>query len=182
MKLTPVTSVDRFVSIDGTTIVRISRSLLALDGYYTPPVVEDVRDIWGMCLDEEPDSFREMGQLQDVLKAIASQEMVAAAAVASPRRFAEMVASAYDLGLVFYVASRAIWAVGDHVADAKRFCSIEVHQTSLNFHVLVSRDLFEKQRELPGVYSVSFSLSEFVVQSQALVEEFPKQSRTKSCT
>lgn len=182
MKLTPVTDVARFVSIDGRTIVRISRSFRALDAYYDPPVVQDVRDVWGMCFDESPDSFQELGQLQDVLKAIPTQEMVAAAALASPRRFAEMVAAAYDLGLVFFVASRAMWSVADHVPDAKRFCSIEVNKESLNFHVLLFPHLFAEQRELPGVYSVSFSLSKFFIQSRALVEEYPKQSRTESCT
>jgi hypothetical protein len=52
MKLTPVTDVARFVSIDGTTIVRISRSSRALDAYYDPPVVQDVREAWGTCFDE----------------------------------------------------------------------------------------------------------------------------------
>jgi len=182
MKLTPVTDVARFVSIDGTTIVHISRSLRALDAYYDPPVVQDVTEVWGTCLDEAPDSFQEIGQLQDVLKTIATREMVAAAAMASPRRFTEMVAAAYDLGRVFYVASRAMWSVADYIADAKRFCSIEVTEESLNFHVLLLPKLFAEQREPPGVYKVSFSLSEFVMQSRALVEEYPKQSRTRRCT
>src|SRR5262249_46023607 len=120
MKLTPVTTVDRFVAIDGVTIIRIFRCLRALDGYYDPPVVQDKSDVWGIC-PEGPDSFHEIGQLQDVLKTIATQPMVAAAAKASPRRFAEMVSAAFDLGLVFYVGSRAIWSVADHIADAKRF-------------------------------------------------------------
>jgi hypothetical protein len=178
MKLTPVTDVARFVSIDGKTIVCISRSLRALDAYYDPPVVQDVKEAWGTCFDEAPDSFQEIGQLQDVLKTIATQEMVAAAALASPRRFAEMIAEAYDLGLVFYVASRAMWSVADQIADAKRFCSIEANKKSLNFHVFLSPKLFAEKREPPGVYSVSFSLSEFVIQSRALVVEHPKQRRT----
>jgi hypothetical protein len=151
--------------------------LRALDAYYDPPVVEDVRVAWGTCFDETPDSFQEVGQLQDVLTSIATREIVAAAALASPRRFAEMVAAAYDLGLVFYVASRAMW-VADHIADAKRFCPIGVTEQSLNFHVLLLPKLFAEQRELPGVYSVSFSLSEFVIQTRVLVEQYPKQSRT----
>ncbi len=176
MKLTPVTDVARFVSIDGMTIVCISRSLRALDAYYDPPVVQDVIEVWGTCFDEAPDSFREIGQLQDVLKTIATQEMVAAAALASPRRFAEMVAADHDLGLVFYVANKAMWLVADHIADAKRFCLIAVTEESLNFHVLLLPKLFAEQREPPGVYSVSFSLSEFVIQRRPLVEEYPKQS------
>src|SRR4051812_43612627 len=90
MKLTPVTDVARFVSIDGRSIVRITRSLRALDAFYDPPVVEEVTDAWGTCFDESPDSFQEIGQLPDVLKIIATRDMVAAAALASPRRFAEM--------------------------------------------------------------------------------------------
>jgi hypothetical protein len=35
-------------------------------------------------------------------------------------------------------------------------------------------NMFKEQREKPGVYSVSFSLTEFVVQCQVLVEEWPK--------
>lgn len=174
MKLTPVTDVVRFVSIDGATIVRISRYLIALDGWYDPPEVQDVREVWGLCLDEAPDYFREIGQFADVLKSIAAQKMVAAAAGASPRRFAEMVAVAYDLGLVFYVGSRAIWSVAEKIADAKRFCSIEVKEESLNFYVLLLPELFAEQREPPGVYSVSFSLSEFLIRSRVLVEEYPK--------
>jgi hypothetical protein len=181
MKLTPVTDVARFVSIDGRRIVCISRSLRALDAYYDPPVVQDVREAWGTCFDEAPDSFQEIGQLQDVLKSIATQEMVAVAALASPRRFAEMVATAHELGLVFYVASRAMWSVADHIPDAKRFCPIEVTEESLNFHVLLLPKLFAEQREPPGVYKVSFSLSEFAVQNRVLVEEYPRQSRTSRC-
>jgi hypothetical protein len=181
MKLTPVTDVARFVSIDGRTIVRIARSLRALDAYYDPPVVQDVRNAWGTCFDESPDSFQEMGQLQDVLKTIAVKEMVAAAALASPRRFAEMIAAAHDLGLVFYVASRAMWSVADHIADAKRFCPIEVTEQSLNFHVLLLPKLIPQQRERPGVYKVSFSLSEFVIQSRTLVEEHPAAAAGERC-
>ena len=70
MKLTAVTDAGRFISIDGTTIVCICRCLRALDAWYDPPVVQDVREAWGTCLDGAPDSFREVGQLQDVLKTI----------------------------------------------------------------------------------------------------------------
>src|SRR4051794_11003410 len=108
MKLTPITDVWRFVSIDGKTIVRVRRSLTALDGYYDPPVRQDVSDAWGYCFDGTRDSFREVGDLQDVLKTVAAASMVAAAALASPRQFAEMVAAAFNLGNVFYVGSRAL--------------------------------------------------------------------------
>ncbi len=177
MKMTPVTDVERFISIDGRTIVLISRSLRALDGWYDPPVVQDASKVWGTCHDEAPDSFQESGQLQEVLKTIASPEMIAAAAFASPKRFAEMVAAAHDLGLVFYVASRAMRSAVGPIADAKRFCFIEASKDSLNFHVLLLPNLLTEQRDLPGVYSVSFSLSEFVVHSRILVAEYPKRNR-----
>ena len=170
MKLTPVTDVARFVCIDGWTIVRISRSLRGLDAYYDPPVVQDLREVWGTCFHETPDSFQEIGQLQDVLTTIASQEMIAAAALASPRRFSEMVAEAHHLGDVLYAASIAMSAIASRIADAKRFCSIEVDEQSLNFHVLMPLNLFEERRETPGVYRVSFSLWEFVIGSRVLVE------------
>jgi len=128
MKLTPVIDILRFVSIDGTTIVHITQSRSNLGTYSDPPVVEDIREVWGTCLDDTPDSFREIGQLQDVLRTIAPRQMVTAAATASPRRFAEMIAFAHDLGLVFYVASRAMWLVADHIADAQGFCEIEVQE------------------------------------------------------
>lgn len=178
MKLTPVTGIERFISIDGRTIVQISRSLRALDGWYDPPVIQDKTEVWATCHDEDRDSFQEIGQLQDVLKAIASQEMIVAAAVASPRRFAQMVATAFDLGPVFYVASRAIQAVANHIADAKRFCSIKVSPEFLNFHALRLRPYFAEQTETPGIYSVTFSLSEFVIQSRDLVAEYPKRKET----
>jgi hypothetical protein len=99
--------------------------------------------------------------------------MVVAAAVASPKRFAEMIAAAHDLGFVFYVASRAIVSVTDHIADAKRFCSIEVKKNSMSFHTLMPRNLFEKKSDLSGIYSVSYSLSDFVIQRKVLVERNP---------
>lgn len=176
MKLTPVTDVARFVSIDGRTVVRITRSRQGLDAYYDPPLIEDVTEVWGTCLDESRDSFHEIGQLKDVLKTIATQDMVVAAAVASPRRFAEMVATAHDLGSVLYVGSRAMWVVADRVADAKQFCTIDATNQVLRFHTLLPIKLFEKKRELPGIYSVSYSLSEFLIQSKVLVEAYPKQT------
>jgi len=174
MKLTPITKVDRFVSIDMRTIVRVCRWHEALDGYYDPPAIQDESAVWGTCHVTEPDTVHELGELQDVLREIAHQPMVAAAAVASPRRFAEMVAAAHDLGAVFYVASRAIWAVADQIADAKRFCSIEVKDECLEFHTLRHLELFGKQREPPGVYRLSFSLVDYTIQRRVLIEEYPK--------
>jgi hypothetical protein len=173
MKLTPVINISRFLSIDGATIVRISRYRIALDGYYDPPVVKGEKVVWGTSL-EMRDTFQEIGQLHDVLKTIAPQEMVAAAAMASPKQFAEMVAEAHNLGRVYYIASTAMWVTD--IPNAIRFCSIDVNKEALNFHVLVLPDLFDEQCETPGVYSVSFSLSEFVVNSRILVEAYPKHS------
>jgi hypothetical protein len=178
MKLTPIIDVQRFISIDGTTIVRIAQYRQALDGWYSPPVIKDLREVWGTCLDENRDSFREVGSLQEVLRSIASPDMVTAAVTASPRRFAEMVAVAHDVGLVFYVASRAMWAVADRIADAKRFCLIQIEEQSLRFHTLLPT-LFGEPRDSPGVYRVSFSLSDFAIQSRDLVEEYPKPSQTR---
>jgi hypothetical protein len=184
MKLTPVTHVGRFISVDGRTVVHISRSRQGqgLDAYCDPPVIEDETEVWGTCLDEHRDTFHEIGLLPEVLQTIAPQQMVAAAAMASPRRFAEMVASAHDLGGVFYVASRAIWAVSDHIADAKRFCSIEVDEQTMSFHALLPLKLFEEQSEVPGVYAICYSLSDFKIKSRTLVEEYPKRSRTTCST
>jgi hypothetical protein len=178
MKLTRILSIDRFVSIDERTIVRISRCEKALDAYYDPPVIRDVSMVWGTCLNVEPDSFCEVGDLEHVLKDIAPQPMVAATAIASPRGFAQMVAAAHNLGYVFSVASRAIQLVVDHIPDAKRFCSIEVDEASLNFHTLLSATLDEEPRAAPGIYGVSYSLANYVIRRMVLVEHFPKPGRT----
>ena len=98
MALTPITEIRRYISIDEKIIVRISRSKQEMDYYSDPPV--ELKIVWGYCLDAEPDSFRETGSLRDVLMQIATRPMIVASAVAAPRRFAEMVSVAYDLGKV----------------------------------------------------------------------------------
>jgi len=138
-------------------------------------VVADATDVWGWCSDEEPDHFREIGQLRDVLNTIAAQPMVAAAAVASPRRFAEMIAVAHGFSRVFYAGSFAVsLALEAHIPDPKRFCSIEIVQQSLKFHAYRSLELFGEQHEPAGVYCVSFSLMDFVIQRRVLVAEYPE--------
>jgi hypothetical protein len=176
MKLTPVLSINRYVSIDGITIVHICRSMQALDAYYDPPVIEDATEVWGTCNDEDRDSFHEIGRLEDVLKTIAAQPMVAAAAKASPRRFAQMVASAHELGRVIYIASFALRCMADRIADPKRFCAIEVDQGSLSFHTLLATNLFCEQRQAPGVYRISYSLTSLALESCDLLEPFPFSS------
>ncbi|MBN9517011.1 hypothetical protein J0H58_00600 [bacterium] len=170
MKLTPVTSVTRYLSINGATVVLISRCRRALDGYYDPPVVLDQQETWGSCFDSSPDSFREHGQLRDALGAIASRNQVAAAAVASPRRFAEMVGDAHRLGRAIYVGSWAIQLVAEYVRDPQRFCEIEAGPEGMDFFVLVTRNLFGEQQEPPGVYRVNYSFPDLAVRSRVLVE------------
>ena len=84
-----------------------------------------------------------------------------------------MIAVAHDLGFVFYTASRAMVSVADHIANAKRFCSIEVKQNKLTFHTLKPGNLFEKKLDTSGIYRVSYSLNDFVVEQKLLVERHP---------
>ena len=68
LNLTPITSVERFVSIDGVTVVRIYRCKQWLEGFSDPPIIEDEAVTWGSCFHDTPDRFIEVGALEEVLK------------------------------------------------------------------------------------------------------------------
>jgi hypothetical protein len=166
------TSIARFVSIDDRTMVRIDR-YLSPDAYCDPPVAENATHVWGSCSNEEPDSFREIGSLEEALRDVASAPMIIAAAVASPRGFARMVASAHELSSVITVGSLAIAVLSDRIENARRFCAITVNRKTLTFHTLEPTSLYGANRRTPGVYAVSYSLPRLCVERNELVEPYP---------
>lgn len=165
-------SISRYISIDERTIVRISR-FLSPDAYCDPPVAENATDIWGSCLTEEPDSFREIGSLEEALRYVASSQMIIAAAVASPWRFARMVTAAHELPSPIAVGSLDIAVLADRIENAGRFCEISVIRKSLTFHTLEPMSLYGANRRTPGVYAVSYSLTRLCVERNELVEPYP---------
>lgn len=170
------TSVTRFVSINERTIVRINRCL-SPDAYCDPPVVEQSTDVWGSCHREEPDSFREIGSLEDALKDVAPARMIVASAISSPECFARMVTAAHELASLIAVGSLAIAVISDHIENAGRFCAIAVTGKSLTFHTLETQNLFGVDRRTPGVYAVSYSLTKLCVERNELVEPYPRRRR-----
>lgn len=170
-KLTQVTSVRRFISIDGKTVVRLVRSEQALDAYVSPPGGREISSTWGFCLDQEPDTFREVGSLAQTLEKLAPRRTISAAAIVSPRRFSEMVAAAGDLGGLVSVGSLEVAIVLKWgVRSAAPFCAIDVTEHELRFHTLVPQALYkEAEREPEGVYVTAFSFDSLSIVERKLV-------------
>lgn len=169
------TQIARFIAVNERVIVRLTR-FLSPDLYADPPIFEQLSVRWGSCHRGEPDSFRELGSLEDALKDVAPIPMLVAAATASPLTFAEMVASAHELGRVIAVGSVARLALGDS-PEARRFCAIDVKDDALTFHVLQPMELFGPGQRAPGVYAVSYSLTALRLARDELVKAHPAARR-----
>lgn len=166
------TQIARFVSVNERVIVSITRSL-SPDAYADPPVFEQLSTRWGSCSTSEPDSFRELGSLEDALKDAAPLPMIAAAASASPRGFAEMVASAHELARVIAVGSFVMSVLDEAFDDARRYYALEVTLESLTFYTFEPGGLFGPRRRAPGVHAVSYSLARLCIERDELVAPYP---------
>lgn len=178
LKLTPVTSVRRYISIDGKTVVRLVRSEQNLDAYVSPPGGRMISSVWGFYLDQEPDTFREVGSLAETLEKLAPRRTLSAAAIVSPRRFSEMVADAEGLGSLVFVGSLAVAIVLDWGRrNASRFCAIDVTDRELRFYTMVPTALYkESEREPEGVYATTFSFDSLSIVKRKRVAGPPRSA------
>jgi hypothetical protein len=172
------TSIARFVTIDDRTIVQISR-YLAPDAYCDPPAADDLTKVWGSCFCRESDSFREIGTLESALRDVAPIPMIAAAAVASPRGFASMVATAYDLAGVLVAGSFSISYLVEQIENVGRFCAVEATHESLKFHTFQPISLFGPNRRASGIYAVTYSLTGLCIERNELVAPYPVENESR---
>ena len=152
------THIERHLTLNGHCMAKISR--FETDHCYSdPPRVDNLRVAWAICPDTNPDTFREYGDFATTLNKCAEHDQIKAAAVASPRAFADMVSSANDFGRVITTGSLAMMTVADKFDKPKRFHKIELLGDSLFFFTLESPKIFDDQGPTPGIYRNEFSLA-----------------------
>ncbi|QDT66228.1 hypothetical protein [Calycomorphotria hydatis] len=160
MTLVPRTSIGRYVSIGGNTIVFISRC--KMERCYDASSIDHNKS-WAFCNNGSPDSFWEYGSLANVFHEIGSKDQVIGAATASPLQFALMVSEAHDLGRVISVGSVGRMAMGDRYANSHKYCEQIVADELLTFYSYRVYPIREEIKEPPGLYKNVYSLSIYEV-------------------
>jgi hypothetical protein len=173
-KLTPVTSIHRFLSVGGRQVVRIIRYRTDFS-YGGKTDFPDNSASWAVTNRESLDHFFEYGSFECAMKAVAGTRQLIAAATASPLEFAIMVASAFTLGRVIAVASLGRLCMGDDFEKPQRFVKMGVTGERLRFFTWKSGDPFDKEPEATGVYRNVFSLSGLSVQVHRIEKRSPEK-------